>query len=61
MEKIQSLRNEIIGRTNKFFDEDKKKAKDSWYDAQEKANSTNNNVNSILKTDIKINKPKVTK
>jgi hypothetical protein len=52
MEKTQSLRNEIIGRTNKYVNEEKKKAKNSWYDAREKAESIIDIDNGFLNTDI---------
>lgn len=52
MEKIQSLRNEIIGRTNKYVNEDRKKVKNSWYDAREKAESNLDIDNDFLNTDI---------
>jgi hypothetical protein len=52
MEKIQSLRNEIIGRTNKYVNEDKEKAKNSWYDAKEEAESNPDIDNDFLNTDI---------
>lgn len=52
MEKIQSLRNEIIGQTNKYVNEDRKKAKNSWYDAREKAENNLDIDNEFLNTDI---------
>ena len=51
MEKIQSLRNDIIGKSNRFFDEDKKKAKDAWYDEQEKVKSTYDSDNDMPDSD----------